>query len=353
MAKHRTIFTDTHDPQTKESFAAAALRVLSRPDPIPVFELAAMPQVSRARYDDARRRWHGELEYIEISMTAVPLADLRLLIKYNPYNPRPRRGMWIDGPSTTGKTALARYVAYQLYRERTKNGRDLRTASGDERVPVMWIDVDGVATLKSLAELMCEYLNAEKTAVLTKGRGEPGYRLVNEAKKWATRCETELIVFDDVHHLNNSSAQHDNLGDLLKNLATVLPATILMIGADLEKRTGLLNEGVAPSYAQTPSTKRNGGALLYPLPYSSKQDMEEWRKVLKGFERRLVLGRDVRGMLTDHADQLWEWTGGYMGGLQTLVSFAANIAIDENDDQITLDVLARAPRDLATQRGWR
>jgi hypothetical protein len=340
------------DPHTKEAFASRALLCTPRPAPASLEDLSALLPARRRRYDEARARWHGELEYLErVPMIYQGRTELLRLLTYNRYRRPPRRGLWVDGPSTSGKTELVQRIAYQLYRDRTDNGKRTHTERGQELVPVVWIDVDGVATLKSLAEDMVDFLNADSTT-LSRGRSEPGYRLARAAKKWAVHAETELIVFDDVHHLNNPSAQKDNLGDVLKNLATVIPATIVMIGADLDKRTQLLNEGQSPHQVLTPSVKRNAEVRLHPLPYRTQTDIAEWERVVKGFERSLVLGRDVRGMLSQHAEHLWQLTAGYLGGLHTLTSFAAGMAIDHNDEQITLEILDSVPLDLATQRGW-
>lgn len=328
---------------TKERMAREAA---NQPQMPPIIELATYRQMrhsDRAAYNDQRRRWHGSFEYIVFPHLRARVERLQRLVRDNVDGTPPFRGVWIDGSSTSGKTALAKHIARAVLQSGLDDGRFVRTPSGCELVKAAWIDVQAVTTLKSLSQDMLGYYNSASPQ--SRPGKDTAATIAKHVANAAIAAGTELIVFDDVHHLANRDAQRDSLGDFLKALATQVPATLIMIGTGL-KHSGLLSEGKSLSVEKPPTMRRNAYMQLRPIPRVSTSDVDTWRNICASFEKRLVLLRDNRGCLTRHADLLWDWTEGHLGGLQHIVSHAAKSASLDNDEVLSFEILRAQFKDM-------
>lgn len=329
---------------TKERFAREALQRPTLPQRLTRAEYDALTPRRRAAYDTTRRQWHAVFDYVEFRRDERRLQALRALVEDNRYATPPLRGLWIDGSSTTGKTSMVRHIAHEIFRARTQDGAVTVAASGSELIPVAWIDVAPFATFRSLTSDILRYYNGEPSG--PRRSSDSAASMALAAADCVVATGTELVVFDDVHHLANRDAQRDSLGDFLKYLASQVPATFVMIGTGV-KSSGILTEGRSP-YAEKPPTMRRGARMvLRPYPYTTDEDKQAWRSVCESFEKRIVLLRPSFGCLTDNAEEIWRWTDGHIGALHYLASASAAFAMNSNDELLTRDVLRTRLRSMA------
>lgn len=335
---------------TKEGFARAALTTPPQPPArITREQFAVMTASERTAYNLARDRWHQDLEFLDrVPQVSKNIRRLNRLIISQPNRTSSKRGIWIDGESTLGKTALVRYVLHQLYRERTDCGANPYQPNGNERVPVVWLPLPARPTLKAVNERLSDYMNMPRMVPRAKHREEASYELAATAAAWAVACGVEVIVIDDVQSLANRYSDSDQTSNHIRHLMNLIPAVFILIGADLRKDTTLLNDGKPLSRSRTQSAKRFNYMQLTAFGNRSDEERAEWQLLLRSIEKRIIVFGDTKGALANHADFIHTRTGGSMGSLIGFVRDATGIAIHEGDDVITKAVLEETDTDYAS-----
>jgi hypothetical protein len=155
----------------------------------------------------------------------------------------------------------------------------------------------------------------------------------------ARRCQTSLIVIDDIHLLELRREADRDANNHLKRLANDLQATFVYAGVGLS-HGGFMHEGLHGADAVLAQISQRFKRLpVEPLRRSSESQRELWLGVLSVFERELVLLEGKTGDLSAHADYLWRRTQGVIGSLTQLLTEAAAEAIDTESERITQKLL--------------
>jgi hypothetical protein len=170
-------------------------------------------------------------------------------------------------------------------------------------------------------------------------------------------------VVDDVHFLDVRSRDGLEVSNHLKWLASEFPVTFLFVGVSLRER-GLMSEGMtAADQAMAQTARRWTRLTLHPFRIADDSARAQWRALLLGIERNLVLADLRPGALADElAGYLFARTTGHIGSLMTLINRGAGRAVRRGEETLTQDLLdtvkidegaeqARAPLQAALDAG--
>ncbi|WP_222849188.1 hypothetical protein [Trebonia kvetii] len=150
------------------------------------------------------------------------------------------------------------------------------------------------------------------------------------------KARVELVLVDEIHNLNLSTAAGEDMSDHLKYFTEHLPATFVYAGIDVPGRLSglrgaqILGRSVVISTAAMPCG-------------------EEWSQMIATLEDALRLHRHKPGTLLRNARYLHQRTGGMIGSLSHLIRASAQIAILEGTESITRKLMQDIPVDYIAQ----
>ena len=300
-----------------------------RPERLRPADYRRLDERSRSAYDLERlRHAHGfgpiRSLYADIHRTLE-----RLVVSNEVRGPGARHGAALDGNPGNGKTTIASHFGRSYERRCRQQHPDELTADGHEYVPVVFVNVDAMPTIKGLNHAILTFY----------GMGPPkraGAREMTQLVLECARCcRTSLIVIDDIHLLELRREADRDANNHLKRLANDLQATFLYAGVGLS-HGGFMHEGrYGQDAALAQISQRFKRLAVEPLRRSTQAERETWLGVLQIFERELVLLASRPGDLTGLADCLWRRTLGVIGSLTQLLTEATAEAIDTGAERIT------------------
>jgi len=301
----------------------------------PVLPAAAEPAGLSARAHvelvQARRDYHSDLPLAHTPVMRKLLATGRLLVQLNRGQISARRGMILSGMSGTGKTT----ALTQLGRTHERAVRKRHPGrAGQGRIPVVYVTVPTDATPKMLAVEFARFYGVEFGSRATMPD------IVNTVCAVAVRTHLELVLIDEIHNILDTRARAE-VSDQLKYFAERLPATFAYAGIEVEERgmfAGPRGRQIAGRFTLIDST---------PFDYGTPEQKTAWRSLIATLEQSLRLRRHQPDTLVELADYLYERTGGAIGSLSTLIRGAAVLAIDDETERITPDLLDLVPLDKA------
>jgi hypothetical protein len=226
-------------------------------------------------------------------------------------------------------------------------------AGGADFIPVAYITLPAMCTPKTLASSMANFYAAP---VHSRRPNTEDY--VEAAVRAATECATSVILVDDIHFLKLSSSPHQDVNDLLKELANKIAATFIYAGIDCE-RSGIFTEGKARKDLRMSQTSSRFTPLpILPTDISTPSGREEWQAILRTLETKLRLHGNYDGMLcVDLFEYLHGRSGGVMGTLTELLRRGAALAIRESggvrSEALTKTLLERIKVDYTAENGPR
>ena len=342
---------------TREGFHRRALQAPpSQPARLTLEEYRSLTASKRKTYNAARFLWHEKLEFIPLTTTAGKVVKVISDLVASQPNPEstPKRGIWIDGESNSGKTTATQEACYRLIREELATGE--LAPSGSYKTPVVWIDLSERPTFRAINRDGCTFLNARD--LVSSARVSPAHRdqtahaLASTFASWAIACGVRIVVLDDTHNLKNRFADADMTGNYLKHLMTLVPAVFVLVGTDIEKNTQLLNEGSPLGRLRTQTAHRFKHHKVPAFANRTDGQREAWLGALKSVEKRLVLCSSTRGMLTSRPDYIFERTNGFIGSLVAFARDATFAAITQTTDERVDDgLLDGITADYAAESG--
>ncbi len=143
-------------------------------------------------------------------------------------------------------------------------------------------------------------------------------------------CSTELILIDDVHHLDLKYRQNIEASDMLKQLSERCGGTFVYAGIAVEG-TGLLDGERGGQIG-----KRFEVHVAAPFSLGSKADDSCWGDLLLAMENSLCLTEQKLGSILSVAEVLHALTGGEIGLLKDLLQFASLKAMDDGTEKLDL-----------------
>jgi hypothetical protein len=304
-----------------------------RPERIGLGDYRRLDERSRSVYDLERLRHAHGFGPIRSLYADVHRTLERLVVSNEVRGPGARHGAALDGDPGNGKTTIVSHFGRHYERRCRQRYRHELTPDGHEYLPVLYVNVDALPTIKGLNHAMLTFC----------GMGPPrsanARQLTQLVLECARRCRTSLIVIDDIHLLELRRDADRDANNHLKRLANDLQATFVYAGVGLS-HGGFMHEGrYGPDAALAQISQRFKRLRVEPLRRSTQSERATWLGVLRVFERELVLLQSKDGDLTGQADYLWRRTQGVIGSLTQLLTEAVAEAIDTGAERITAKLL--------------
>jgi hypothetical protein len=304
-------------PTTLEGWRAFVDAEPAKLELLPQGEWAALDDAQRAAYDESRMNYHSEMLVVQTSTVTKVAKQGRLLTIINRRETGARRGMIVSGPWTTGKsTAIKQFGRIHELRVRQLH-------PGARRIPVVYVTTPPKGSPRKLA--------AEFARFLGLGPVKPRQNVTDIADavcQMLIQEHTDVVLVDEIHNLNNATSAGEDLSDHLKYFTEHIPATFVYAGINVES-SGLFTGARGKQMA--------GRCVL--INTSSFPFNDEWHSLVATLEDGLRLHRHEPGTLLRHARYLHASTGGMIGSLSHLVRAAAEMAILEGAEEITLALL--------------
>jgi hypothetical protein len=332
---------------------AHALEPPELPDTLAGYD--ALDPGVREKLEDARMDYHSELPLVETRAISEMAETIRVTVHGNRAAPTgPRRGFVVDGPANVGKTTFLLHLGrmWELELRRRYPDRFASNEGDDPEFlrryrPVAFLSLPQSPTVRMIAERFAEYLG------LPTPRSANADRLTSKVLDCFARCETEVVLIDDIHFLDFSQRDGRVANDYLKYLANHTNATFVMAGVNV-KRTAFFSEGspVVDDAATSRDAYRSyqtssrfarmplepfGQALLSGKGTQRLRDaeQEEWCRLLLALEGELMLyNHEVGSMTRTLWWELLERSDGMIGSATHLVRTAAKRAIRNGHERV-------------------
>ena len=231
--------------------------------------------------------------------------------------------IFISGESNAGKSALM--DSYEREFRRIYEG-------GHTVVPILPVVLPHPASPKSVAINLLKKLgdpNAERgsTAILS-----------SRVADYIKDCRVELIVLDELHHFINRENHRvlESVAEWLKTLIIETKVPVIALGKPSAAAVLDYDEQLRRRFAERYQL------VPFPWDYENVASINEFRTFLKALDCRLPLGEASHLGSFDLAHRIHYVTDGVVGYVSTLVCRAADLAIFEGGERITLEHLSEA-----------
>jgi len=231
--------------------------------------------------------------------------------------------IFIAGESNTGKSALM--DSYEREFRRIYQGEHTV-------VPILPVVLPYPASPKSVAINLLKKLgdpNAERgsTAILS-----------SRVADYIRDCRVELIVLDELHHFISRENHRvlESVAEWLKTLIIETKVPVIALGKPTAAAVLDYDEQLRRRFSERYSL------LPFSWDYEDVATMIEFRRFLKALDCRLPLAEASQLGSFDVAQRIHYATDGIVGYVVTLISHAADLAIGDGQERITLGHLSRA-----------
>ncbi len=320
----------------------------SRPPDMSRAELDGLSGRERLRYDEARKVWHANVGPILTSQMADATERIADIVDANRQDgDKVKTAAVLDAWPGLGKTTLAVAFGASYHRAQIEL-HGLLSASGDERIPVVYIALTSNTTMRSLNAMLCRFYGHPGTI-----RGN-AQQLADRASDCVLACATRLIIVDDVHFLDMSRRDSREVANHFKWLANQFPVTFLYVGVGIAER-GLLSEGLHKSEIAFSQTARRWTRFgLDPFEVRTEAGRKTWRSLLLNIERDLVLGDKTPGMVAnDLAEYLYARSTGHFASLMCIIARGCQRAIKTGAEYLDTKILDTVRNDEAAESSRR
>ncbi|MDG2527596.1 TniB family NTP-binding protein [Caulobacter endophyticus] len=221
---------------------------------------------------------------------------------------RPQKGMRALGPSGSGKTAAMLAFIHKFL------AKTPRTA---DRVPIVFVTLERAATSKRLMISILEYFGDCHSS-----RGTE-QSLKMRVKACFERFGTELLIIDEIQHLNYRNSERSDVTDSLKRLLDDGVVPIVFLGT--EEANGLFTRNV-----------QLGGRLISPCDFKPLDlQLSADRALLAGYATLLNQSMVKKGVFQELSCLedpfvlacLHAVSDGVIGRVSRLVEIALEIAL--------------------------
>lgn len=319
-------------------------------EPLPVLTRAQMGQLAQdelADYTEARMVWNANLPTIRTQQMdgAYRIID-QVMASGRRDGDRLRGAVVIDAAPGLGKTTIAARYAKDFHRAQYRRYGP-HTPQGHQRLPVAFVALSANMTLKALNEKILGFYAHPAVGRATSSR------LASLAVDCVMSCQTRIVVIDDLHFVDFKHRAGVEVSNHLKWLANEMPVTFVFTGVQLVEKK-FFDEGQFGEqavYAQT--SRRATRCPVAPFTLTTDAGARAWTDLLRALESHIVLADAVPGMLTEHAELLFDRTQGHIASLTNLLDRACYLAIRSGTETLNAAVLGQPVIDNAAQTSSR
>lgn len=326
------------DITTSEGWREFVDSTYERPPKITTSALRKMVPSDRWIYNEARARYSQAGAFVKTPQYAAFQSAVRERVHLNPHRQVGKLGLILSGEPGQGKTTTLLQIGKEHELRRRLVGR---ASTADGRIPVMYVMVPAQCSAKAMLLEFARFFGLPTIARTTYNS------LLEMVANAIRRCGTELILLDDVHHLDLQYRQNVEASDMLKQLSERCGGTFVYAGIAVES-TGLLS-GAREGQIR----KRFELFTASSFTITSTQGQSDWGDLLLALEDSLCLLKQEQGSVLQVAKSLHWLTGGEIGPLKDLLQLAAFRAIDsgaERIDSVEFDREAERRRRAAGDR---
>lgn len=235
----------------------------------------------------------------------------------------PQKGMRVLGPSGSGKSTAGHELVRQIHS---------KTPRTPDHVPVVLVPMERAATPKRLMVSILNYFGDPYALHGTE------HALKMRVKACFERFRTDLLIIDEIQHLNYRNSERSDVTDSLKRLLDDGVVPIIFLGT--EEARDLFTRNVQLGGRLTAPCDFN------PLDLRNKED----RTLLAGYALLLDQALVQRGILEEASGLEDPWvlrrlhgvTGGVIGRVSRLIGAALEIALPRGASRIERYDLALA-----------
>ncbi|MGO1267052.1 MAG: ATP-binding protein [Microbacterium gubbeenense] len=320
---------------TKEGWHEYVDAVYDRPAPMTVDELRELSFGDRAIYNNARARYAQAGAFVKTPQYHAVQRATRDRIMANQFRQVGKLGVILSGAPGQGKTTTLMQIGKEHELRRRRTGHPV-AAKGN--IPVVYVAVPAQCSAKAL---MCEFARFLGLPALERRTyGE----LLDMVANALRRCSTELILVDDVHHLDLRYRQNIEASDMLKQLSERCGGTFVYAGINVEE-TGLLS-GTREGQIR----KRFEVHTAEPYRISDEHGRADWGDLLLAIEDSLCLLNQTKGAILQAALDLHRLSNGEIGMLKDMLQIAGIRAIEDGDEALDLGEFTRKVAQLQKQK---
>ncbi len=325
-------------------------RAVERPATLSDKQRQALSDRELLEYNESRAIWHanfGPIVTPQLEETHEILWEI--LASNRQHGDKVKGAAAIDAYPGLGKSTIASTFGRAFHRQQILRYGD-RTERGDERWPVAHIGLTDNTTIRTVNSMLCRFYGHPTEATEYKDSGT-AQTLASQALDSVLRCETEIVIVDDVHFLDMTRKDGLAVANHFKWLQNNFPIQFIFVGVALLER-GLMSEGSNARDAGLAQTARRWTRLnVDPFGVDSNNGRRDWRRLLLSIEKQLVLEKVTPGCVADDlSDYLYERTQGHVGSVMELIRRGCTRAIRRGDEQLTVEMLDGISIDVAAEK---
>lgn len=231
--------------------------------------------------------------------------------------------MFIGGPAGAGKTTLQDYFLQKYPRSYTDDG---------VVAPVLCARVPNKATDKNLVtELLAKLGDPES-------RRGSSYNQTTRLRKCMKDCEVWLVILDEFQHFVDKDSKKvlKTVSDWLKNLIDQTEKPMILIGMPYADQ---ILDAVGNEQLQRRFAVRE---RLDPFSWLTDEQQKEFRAFLKAVDNQLPLMEASHLSDPTMAFRCYCATNGVIGKVMKIVRRATELALEQADERLSLNLLATA-----------
>lgn len=235
----------------------------------------------------------------------------------------PQMGLRVLAPTGSGKSTAARTYKRLVEKQRPPS---------EQKIPILYLPLSSATTSR---RLMVQILQALQDPLAEKGTEQA---LQVRAVAFMRRLGVELLIIDEVQHLNFRSSAKNDVTDALKSFLDAGVAAIAFLGTDealslFERNLQLNGRLIAPFDMPKLETARLEDRSLFASFVSA---------LCREMEAKLIFPEPIALVRPQVLGALMEVTDGVIGRVSRLFEVAVEVALRRSGETLTIDDLSIA-----------
>lgn len=316
---------------SKEGWRALVDTRVEKPELLTIKAFEALSDEARLEYNEARIRYGQEGAFISTPQFREVKRAVRERMVINAHRTVGKLGVILSGEPGQGKTTTLMQIGKEHELRRRATGHPVGAVGN---IPVVYVAVPAQCSAKELLHEFARFLALPRPGGATYGR------LVEMVAHALRECSTELVLVDDIHHLDLRYRSNIEASDMLKQLSERCGGTFVYAGIAVED-TGLLSGS-----REGQIRKRFALHVAEPYRINRKEDRADWGDLLLALEDSLCLLKQPAGTVLDIARELHVVSGGEIGLVKDTLQLAAIRAIEIGTEKLDQRSLIRAAQSV-------